>query len=60
MFERKECRSPLKRDKSKGWVSITQSILTEEIFISSLFYTIYVDSKLVTKKMDHLSMILTG
>ena len=40
IFERKEYRSSLRRNISKGiWVS-NNSLRTEEIFISSLIYTI--------------------
>ena len=35
------------------------SILTEEIFISSLIYTIYVDLE-INKEVDNLSMLSVG
>ena len=51
--ERKECRFSPKR------VSIDNSILTEEIYISSLIYIILVSSKL-DLKVDDISMNLIG
>ena len=55
ILERKECRFLFKRNKPKGiwvsnnslltvsWVSIDNSMLTEEVFISLLINTILLD-----------------
>ena len=67
--ERKECSFSLKWNKPKDiwrsnnplltvrWVNVEKSILIKEIFISSLIYTVLVDSNL-TKKVDGFSLNL--